>query len=116
MRVTAPRAGGRRRHAISVAVAAVALGLGLLPATTAAADRADDPAVPSQGEVERARSAAQDAANRVAEIQAALALANAELEASAVAAAQAFEAYNGARWAAEQAAEQLDQAVQDARR
>jgi cell wall-associated NlpC family hydrolase len=99
-----------------VVVAAAALGLGLLPASTAVADRGDDPPVPSQGQVERARSAAQDAANRVAVIQADLALANAELEVSAVEAAQAFEAYNGARWAAEQAADQLDGAVQDARR
>ncbi len=110
----------RRTRTVAVAATVVGLGLGLLPVTAASADRpgggAADPSMPSQAEVDRAESAAQDAANRVAEIQAALALANAELEASAVRAAQAFEAYNGAQWAAEQAAEQVDRAVRDARR
>jgi cell wall-associated NlpC family hydrolase len=110
------QSGGRRRLTTAGVAAAVVLGLGALATPAATADRPDEPEVPSRAQVERAQSDAQEAANGVAEIQADLALANAELEASAVQAAQAFEAYNGARWAADQATEQLQQATQDARR
>ena len=64
---------------------------------------ADDPTVPSRGEVEEARDDARGAATDVESVQAELAAANQRLEASAIAAAQAAEAYNGARWQAGQA-------------
>jgi cell wall-associated NlpC family hydrolase len=110
----------RLRRRLTVSVVAVALMAGVLGAPSANADRGDDgrtrPELPSRTEVRQARDDAQEAANRVAEIQAELVTANAQLEAAALQAEQAFEAYNGARWAAEQAEEQLRQAVADARR
>ena len=110
----------RLRRRLTVSVVAVALMAGVLGAPSATADRGDDgptrPELPSRTEVRQARDDAQEAANRVAEIQAELVTANAQLEAAALQAEQAFEAYNGARWAAEQAEEQLRQAVADARR
>jgi cell wall-associated NlpC family hydrolase len=81
-----------------------------------AGDHRQRPVVPSQSEIQRAQTDAQDAADRVAEIQAELVQANQELEAAGVRAEQAFEAYNGARWEAEQATQKLKQAEADARR
>src|SRR5690349_20764348 len=106
----------RLRCRATVSVVAVALTAGVLLGTpTAHADRPDRPELPSRAEVQQARDDAQEAAVRVAEIQAELVSANAELEAAAIRAEQAFEAYNGARWAAEQAEEELRQAVHAAR-
>ena len=110
--------GARRRLTASVVASVLTVSVGLLGAPTATAAKRDDdrPALPSRSEVQQARTNAQEAANRVAEIQATLVTANAELEAAAVRAEQAFEAYNGARWAADQAEDDLTQAVADARR
>jgi cell wall-associated NlpC family hydrolase len=111
------RVGGRDRRAASVVASlssCALLALGVWVAPAAGADPKDP--LPSRGEVQQAESDAQDAATRVAELQAALALANADLEAAAVAAAQAYEAYNGARWRADRAAAELRKATENARR
>ncbi|TKI64370.1 C40 family peptidase [Nocardioides jishulii] len=86
----------RLRHTLAAGLA-VALVSGL----TGAVSWADEP--PSQGEVEAAESAARSKARAVAGVKADLAVANARLETSAVAAAQAAEAYNGALWQLEEA-------------
>ena len=115
---------GTRRLRTAVVASALALSC-LLTAPAAMADRHSDgrggghhwqrPAVPSRSEIQKAKSDAQDAAQRVAEIQAQLVQANQELEDAGVRAEQAFEAYNGARWEAQQATQQLKQAEADAR-
>ena len=64
---------------------------------------ADDDAVPSKADVRDARTAVRAQVDDVAGVRARLAVANQRLEESAVAAAQAAEAYNGARWRADQA-------------
>ena len=112
---------GSRRLTTSVVASLLALAVSLVASPSATADRRhgdepSSPALPSRAEVQQAETDAQQAANRVAEIQAALVLANQELEAAAVRAEQAFEAYNGARWAAQQATAELRQATADARR
>ncbi|GAB6985156.1 C40 family peptidase [Nocardioides pyridinolyticus] len=66
---------------------------------------ADDDTVPSRQDVRDARSAVREAADTVAGVRAQLVVANQRLEQSAVAAAQAAEAWNGARWRAAQARE-----------
>jgi hypothetical protein len=63
----------------------------------------DEPTVPSEADVSTARDAAADQARTVASVQADLAVANERLRESAIAAAQATEAYNGARWELQQA-------------
>ncbi|HQR27561.1 MAG TPA: hypothetical protein PLP61_11025, partial [Nocardioides sp.] len=70
----------------------------LLVGALAQASSADEQDYPSQADVSRAREAAGTAARDVATVQAELVLANQRLRDSAVAAAQATEAYNGARW------------------
>lgn len=112
-----PRAVGRRgRRTTSVVASAACLCAGgvLLGAPAVAEPR--QPEVPSQAAVEQAQERAEEATDRVAAIQGELAAANARLEAAAVQAAQAFEAYNGARWAAEQATEEVRRATADAAR
>ena len=81
---------------VATALLSGAAGLGV-----AAADETDG--VPTRQEVEQAQGAAVAAASTVDEVRARLALANARLEAASVQAAQAAEAYNGARWRAEEA-------------
>lgn len=76
---------------------------------------ADDDTVPSRRDVRDARSAVQQAADTVAGVRAQLAVANQRLEQSAVAAAQAAEAWNGARWRAAQAREAAREARSHAR-
>ncbi|QCC78301.1 NlpC/P60 family protein [Nocardioides daphniae] len=105
----------RLRHTL-----AAGLTLALVSGLTAVA-HADD--TPSQNEVEAAESAARAKARDVAVVKADLALANARLESSAVAAAQAAEAYNGALWqleeakaAAKEARRAADDAAGDVRR
>jgi len=66
---------------------------------------ADEARTPSRQEVRDARAAAQDKARDVETVQAELASANALLEESAVAAARATEAWNGARYRLDQARE-----------
>ncbi len=73
-------------------VAAIALTL------VAGSAAADDSSVPSQRDVHDARVAARDQARDVATVQVDLALANQRLQQSAVRAAQAAEAWNGARF------------------
>jgi peptidoglycan DL-endopeptidase CwlO len=79
------------------------VGLLLLAGMPIAGAQPNDPAFPSQDEVEAAERRAEDTARSVSAIQADLAAANQELESLGVAAAQAAEAYNGARWRLEQA-------------
>ncbi len=94
-------------RAIGVAVAlglAVSLTIppvsGLTGLQAALADEAD---TPSRQEVRDARTAARDKARDVAAVQADLAAANQRLQQSAIEAAQATEAWNGARYRLEQA-------------
>ncbi len=94
-------------RAIGVAVAlglAVSLTIppvsGLTGLQAALADEAD---TPSRQDVRDARTAARDKARDVAAVQADLAAANQRLQESAVEAAQATEAWNGARYRLEQA-------------
>ena len=94
-------------RAIGVAVAlglAVSLTIppvsGLTGLQAALADEAD---TPSRQEVRDARTAALDKARDVAAVQADLATANQRLQQSAIEAAQATEAWNGARYRLEQA-------------
>ena len=93
------RAGGTARAAV-VALAAV---LAIPPvAGPAAADPVDGP---SRQQVRDAREAADAAERDVAAVQGELAAANAQLQESAAAAARAAEAWNGARYRAQQARE-----------
>ncbi|WP_051551489.1 C40 family peptidase [Nocardioides sp. URHA0020] len=64
---------------------------------------ADDDTVPSRQDVADARTAVRAQVDDVASVRARLAVANQDLQTSAVAAAQAAEAYNGARWHADRA-------------
>ena len=64
---------------------------------------ADDTDLPSRSDVKEARDAARDQARDVAAVQADLVLANQRLQESAVRAAQAAEAWNGARYRLQQA-------------
>jgi cell wall-associated NlpC family hydrolase len=82
----------------------------------AAAEPDDRPGVPSRSQVEAARERVDRTARDVAAIKAELAMANARLEAAAVEAERAAEAYNGARWELQQATDALADARADARR
>lgn len=93
--------------------AALALSL-VVGGTVTVGAVAVDGDVPSQREVREARSAARAAADDVAGVQARLAAADRRLEESAVRAAQAAEAFNGARWEAREARRAAIQARQDA--
>ena len=100
-------ASARPSHAVRRAVAATA-GLALAVSLVGGgiyggAAQADDQAVPSQRDVADARQRAEDRARDVAAVQADLVMANERLRQASIAAAQAAEAYNGARWRAEQA-------------
>ncbi|GAA1798404.1 hypothetical protein GCM10009795_049860 [Nocardioides hankookensis] len=64
---------------------------------------ADDDTVPSKDDVHDARTAVRAQLDDVAAVRARLVVANQRLQQSAVAAAQAAEAFNGARWRADQA-------------
>ena len=80
------------------AALALALVLGGVSAQAAMAD--DDTDVPTRQQVREAKEAVDEQALDVEGIQEALEAANARLEAAGIAAAQAAEAYNGARWEA----------------
>jgi len=88
-----------RRHRVWGAAALTAT----LVLSVATASVADDTSTPSQEAVDAAREAATSKADEVGRVQADLALANEELRQSAVAAGQAAEAFNGARWHLQQA-------------
>jgi len=75
----------------------VLLGLTVGLAQASAADETE-PSAPSQAEVDAAQGAATSKAAEVARVQAELAVANDDLRRSSIAAAQATEAFNGARW------------------
>ena len=116
----ARRVGGRTgRVSVVAPLLVLALAVTVVPragAEPGGDDWDDRSPLPGRSQVQQAERDVADAAERVAEIQAALAVANAELEAAAVRAAQAFEAYNGARWRAEQAVLRLEAATADAHR
>ncbi|WP_395693365.1 C40 family peptidase [Nocardioides sp.] len=84
--------------------AAAALALALVTGgALAGAAAADDHDVPTRQDVRDARAAVGAAADSVAAVRAQLVVANQQLQQSAIAAAQASEAYNGARWRAAEA-------------
>ncbi|MGB0101348.1 MAG: hypothetical protein WBP61_13800, partial [Nocardioides sp.] len=76
---------------------------------------ADPDATPTRQDVRDARAAARSAEDTVAGVQARLVVANQRLEQSAIAAAQAAEAYNGARWRATQARQAAREAREHSR-
>ncbi|MDI6910648.1 hypothetical protein, partial [Nocardioides sp.] len=90
---------------LAAALAATALVTGLVAGPVTGGAVADDQ-TPSRQDVRDARSAARAQAGDVAGVQARLAVADQRLEEAAVRAAQAAEAFNGARWRAAQAREQ----------
>jgi cell wall-associated NlpC family hydrolase len=71
---------------------------------------ADDPDLPSRADVRDARDAVRDQERSVAAVQSELLAANQRLQESAVAAARAAEAWNGARYRLEQARRDADAA------
>uniref|UniRef100_UPI001C8007E1 hypothetical protein n=1 Tax=Nocardioides stalactiti TaxID=2755356 RepID=UPI001C8007E1 len=77
--------------------------LALVLVTAPASADPSDPTTPSQQEVREAEERAQGAADDVEGIQAAIDAANADLEAAAVVAQQAAEAYNGSIWRLQEA-------------
>ena len=79
--------------------AAAALSLVLATGVTTASVADDD--APSEEEVAAAERNASDKARDVSAVQADLVVANEQLRQTAVTAAQAAEAYNGARWQAD---------------
>lgn len=94
---------------------AVALGLALvlvIPPVPGSAASADEGRTPSRQEVRDARTAVRDQARDVTTVQAELASANALLQQSAVEAARATEAWNGARYRLDRA-RQAAAAAQD---
>ena len=86
--------------------AGLALGLALalvIPPAPGLAAPADEGRTPTRQEVRDARTAARDKARDVSTVQAELASANALLQRSAIEAARATEAWNGARYRLDQA-------------
>ena len=86
----------------------------VLVTAPASADPSDPP--PSRSEIRDAERRAQGAANDVEAIQLQIDAANANLEAAAIAAQQAAEAYNGARWRLAEARKAERQAARESRR
>lgn len=105
----------RMRTVVTAAVAhvlATGLVLGMVPAS--AADERDR-AFPSRDEVASAERRVADTAARVGAIKASLLMANQRLEAAAVEAEKASEAYNGAMWRFEEAKQEVRTATAEAR-
>ncbi len=100
------RLGGSRRSRTAVLGTTLLMVLTLAGGALGGVARADDD-VPTQQEVADAKAAAEGKARDVAAVEADLAVANDELRRTAVAAAQAAEAYNGARYALAQARRQV---------
>ncbi|CAA9379274.1 hypothetical protein, partial [uncultured Nocardioides sp.] len=95
-----------RHHRVRAWGGAAALSLVLVGGATSASaadDATSDDAVPTEQDVAAARAAAGDKARDVASVRADLVLADQRLDDSAVSAAMAAEAYNGALWELEQA-------------
>lgn len=90
--------------------------LALVLVTAPASADPSEPTTPSHRDVRKAERRAQGAADDVDAIQAQIDAANADLEAAAVTAQQAAEAYNGARWRLGQARQAERQAVRQSRR
>ena len=111
------------RHGVRVLVPAMMSGLLVVTAVPAAlADKSDgthDRAFPSREQVDAAKRRVAETARDVGAIKASLLLANQRLEASAVEAEMASEAYNGAMWRLQTARQELADAraeAADARR
>lgn len=116
------RLGGRRGAApLATLLLCLAFFASLVPATVADPASPDPsggsgPAIPSQGQVDRARAQAAGKAAAVSAISTRLLLADQRLEAAAVQAEEASEAYNGALWRLHQATMAYDAARSDASR
>jgi peptidoglycan DL-endopeptidase CwlO len=104
----------RSRTGSRYGIAVATVGLLLVAGVPIAGAQPNDPAFPSQDEVEAAERRAEDTARSVSAIQSDFAAANQELESLGVAAAQAAEAYNGALWRLEQARADARQAQRKA--
>lgn len=91
---------------------AALLALTLVTGVASGVAVADEDSTPTKQDVRDARAAVRDAADSVAGVRAQLVVANQRLEQSAIAAAQAAEAYNGARWRAAQARQAAREARQ----
>lgn len=98
-----------RRPVIGTVLLAV-----VLVTAPASADPSDPP--PSRSDIREAERRAQGAADDVDGIQAQIDTANANLEAAAIAAQQAAEAYNGARWRLAEARTAARRAARESRR
>jgi len=98
-----------RRPVIGTALLAL-----VLMTAPASADPSDPP--PSRDDVRKAERRAQVAADDVDAIQAQIDAANDDLEAAAIAAQQAAEAYNGARWRLAEARKAERQTARESRR
>ena len=110
-----PRRSRRATRTLGVSLLAVVAGLlmGLAPATAGT----DDRALPSADDVAVAEAAVAEQARTVATVRTDLVLADQRLRTSSIAAAQAAEAFNTARWQlslARRAARQADTALQAA--
>jgi cell wall-associated NlpC family hydrolase len=112
-RKAAPGIGRLRTRCAVAALVTVALSLSVTPA--ALADHGHR-AFPSQGQVDAAKSRAQQKARDVGAIKASLVLAKQRLDAADTRAEQASEAYNGAMWRLQEAKQKLQQAQADAER
>ncbi|MDP2775528.1 MAG: hypothetical protein Q8O61_18390, partial [Nocardioides sp.] len=88
------------RSRATAAALCLALAAGVVTAQVAHADPGAPDELPTRAEVAQAEGAVAAAADDVASVQAAIASANQRLQASSVAAAQAAEAFNGARYEA----------------
>lgn len=93
----------RRCNRLTLAVPVAALGLIASSIMVGPAVADPDGDAPTQSEVRRAERAATDARRDVAAVRAELVVANQRAEAARVATATAYEAWNAARWQAEQA-------------
>ena len=102
MPVAAPHDHEPRRRTTSRWASAVVLVAGLAVGGAHAANAADDP-TPSESDVAAAKDRADAKGRDVAAVQADLIRANLALESAGDRAARAAEAWNGARWRAEQA-------------
>lgn len=100
-----------RASRVAAALALTLVTGGVMPGAAVA----DDHGTPTRQDVRDARAAVRDSAGTVAEVRARLVVADQELERSAVVAAQAAEAFNGARWKAAEARKAAREARQRSR-
>ncbi len=112
----ATRLSGRRRAVVALA-AAVTLLASTAPAALAdrtAADKSGKTAYPTQKQVDQAKNAVASKSESVASLKAQLVLANRRLDETAMAAEQAAEAFNGARWRLKEAGLKVTKAHKEA--